>query len=729
MSRIPLVRSQAVDKVTGSSLYPGDLHMDGQVYMQVLFARRAHARILRIDSSAALHLPGVISVLTARDVPVNRYGIEIPDQPLLCGDVARFYGDRIALVVAESEEIADRAVDLIRVGFEDLPILDDPLAALSPGAPLLHPESPDNVLVAYQIEQGDVEAGFARADLILDETYRTGSQEHAYLQPDAGLAWIDEAGRVTVMSAGQWAHDDRRQIAHCLDLPESSVRVLYANIGGAFGGREDLHIQVCLALAALKVRRPVKAVWSREETTIGHPKRHPMIIRHKWGVSRQGKLIAQQIEILADVGAYASTSASVLSTTVMMCSGPYESEHVKVNARGVFTNNLVGGAFRGFGAPQAVFAAEVQMGRLARMLNIDPVELRLRNLIKENSRLATIGSVPPCVTVRETLQAAAFSAGWSKKEGSWVAPALAPASDPNQRRGIGIAVGWKPVGYSLGWQEEASVEVEIQGAIEIESVRVSAPAAEVGQGSHTTICRLVASTLEIPAERVHLCPVDTDGAPSVGPASASRTTLVVGNAALGAAEAALKAWKNEERPATASYTYRAPKTFNFPDLTQAQNATRAATIAVGYVAQAAAIGVDVETGQITIHRLVSAHDVGKAIHPQAVEGQVQGGAIQGLGWATMEDFIVTHGQVLTSELSTYLIPTVLDVPADFETIVLETPSPTGPLGAIGIGEMSLLAVAPAICEALYEATGMWSNEIPLTPERVWRLLQKSTVSR
>ena len=708
----------AVEKVTGKAQFPGDLRMDGQVYMKVLFARRPHARILRIDPAAALELPGVLAVLTAQDVPVNLYGIEIPDQPVLCSDMVRFVGDRIALVVAESEALAAQAAGLVRVEFADLPVVDCPQAAQAPGAPVLHPEKSDNLLVSYQVKTGDLAAGFAQADLILEESYSMGSQEHAYLQPDAGLAWIDELGRVVVHSAGQWAQDDRRQIAQSLGLPEDGVRVLYAYIGGAFGGREDLNLQICLALAAWKVRRPVKAIWSREETTIGHPKRHPMTIRHRWGATRQGKLVAQEIEIVADAGAYASTSASVLSTTVMLCTGPYIAPNVQVNARAIYTNNPVSGAFRGFGAPQAVFAAEAHMTRLAAALGIDPVELRMRNLVAENSRTATAGQLPPGVSARETLEAAALSAGWVQSEGEWRSPAR--QSKPGKLRGVGIAVGWKPIGYSMGWQEQASITIELHGATEIETAIVHSAVADLGQGAHTAICQMAAQALGLPLKLIRLTPADTLSPASIGPTSASRVTMLAGKAVLGAAEAALLAWKNEERPAVATYTYQAPATRDFSTIGD-QGST---AFSLGYLAQAVEIEVDSQTGRISVGRISSAHDVGKAINPQAVIGQVQGGAVQGLGWATFEDFVVQSGQVLTTELSTYLIPTVLDVPAEFEVIIVENPSPLGPWGALGVGEMPLLAVAPAIFAALHDAVGVWCNQIPLTQERVWRCLHE-----
>ena len=710
-----LPRVDAYAKVTGQAVYPGDIFMDGMAHMKTLFARRPHARIAGIDTSQAEALPGVLAVLTAKDVPVNRYGIGISDQPVLCEDVVRFVGDRVALVVAETEEIAALARDLIAVEYEDLPVIDTPEAALAPGAPVIHPEKADNVLASYQVRKGDVAAGFAQAEVIIEETYHLGPQEHAYLQPDAGLAWIDDEGRVVVKSAGQWAHDDRRQIAGSLDLPEERVRVLYAAIGGAFGGREDLTVQIPLALAALKIGRPVKMTWDREETTIGHPKRHPMRIRHKWGAGRDGRLLAQETEIIADAGAYASASDYVLGTTVLLSTGPYEVPNVSIDAKAVYTNNMIGGAFRGFGAPQAVLAAEAQMARLAEALNIDAVELRLRNFLREESLTGTMGLVPPGLSAVETLEAAAGALGWERDDGAWQRPDAQGEVRPGVLRGVGIAAGWKPSGYTLGWLDEATVTIELHGRADIERAVVRLSAAEMGQGVHTIAVQMAAEALGLPLELIELAPVDTAGCPSAGPASASRLALMAGNALRGAAEVALAAWQDEERPALGTYTYHAPPTEDLDP----QTGHGSGAFAIAYLAQAVEIEVDTETGRITVQRLVSAHDVGKAINPQLVVGQIEGGAIQGLGWAVMEEFITQKGQVLTPDLSTYLIPTVLDIPPEFEPLILEGGLPFGPWGATGVGEMPLLAVAPAIVDALHDATGVWCNQIPLTPERVY----------
>ncbi len=714
---IPRVDARA--KVLGSADFPGDLSVPGMVQMKVLFARRPHARIRHVDTGHARSLPGVLAVLTARDVPVNTYGIGEYDQPVLCGDVVRYVGDRVALVIAETEEIAARARSLIRVNYEDLPVIDGPEAALLPGAPLLHPEKGSNVLSSQRIRKGDIEQASRSAEVIIEETYHLGGQEHAYLQPDAGLAWVDPDGCVVVKTTGQWAHDDRRQIAHALALPEDRVRVIYTFSGGAFGGREDVSVHILLALAAFRVRQPVKLVWTREETTIGHHKRHAMRIHHRWGATRDGRLLFQETDILADAGAYASTSTYVLASTLLSSTGPYEVPHVSVDARAVFTNNVTAGAFRGFGVPQAVATAEAQMARLAAVLDIDPVELRLRNLLREGSLTSTQARVPAGLTARETLEAAALAAGWVKEQGKWTRPARPKTVREGVVRGIGIAAGWKNVGYTLGYPEEATASLELHGGAEVEQAVVRLGTAEVGQGTLTTVRQMAAEALDLPLEKVQLISSDTAQVESAGSVSASRMAFMAGNALREAAEAAKEAWRNEDRPAIVTHTYRAPATAALHPETGAG----AGAFAFAYLAQAVELEVDLETGQLAVTRIVSAHDVGKAIHPQIVEGQIEGGVIQALGWATMEDFQMVDGQVRTPDLTTYLIPTSRDVPPICEPIILELLLPLGPWGASGIGEMPFVAVAPAIMDALHDATGIWYNSLPLTPEKVFNGLR------
>ncbi|RME88653.1 MAG: aldehyde oxidase [Anaerolineae bacterium] len=720
----PLPRLDARGKVTGETEYPGDRAMPGMVHMKILFAERPHARVVSIDTAQAEKVPGVLAVFTAKDVPVNEYGLQINDQPVLCGpgsqkeggDIVRFVGDQVALVVAETEAAAAKARDLIRVTYEDLPVVSDPLEAMKPGAPLVHPELGDsNVCVHYKIRKGDVEEGFAKADVIVESEYRTPFQEHAFLQPEAGLAYLDEEGRITVEAAGQWTHTDRKEIAHALGLPEEKVRVIYPAIGGAFGGREDISVQIALALAAWKLQRPVKIIWSRRESIIGHGKRHPMTLRARWGATKDGKLVAAENEIIADAGAYMYTTNKVLGNTTITSTGPYFIPNVKTDVYGVYTNNVPTAAFRGFGAPQGLFMAEMQMNKLAEALGMDPVEFRRRNALKEGDTLGVGTPAPGPVTVRQVLDAAAEKFGWDES-----AKGAMQDEGAVVRRGRGFACGFKNVGFSFGYQENCWARVELHGKAEIEQVVVYHAGAEVGQGTHTVMAQMAAEAVGVPYEKVTMVVSDTAVTGNSGSASASRMTFMAGNAIKGAAEAALKKWQAEERPAIAEYTYLAPKTTPFDK----ETGHSMPNFAYAYAAQAVEVEVDTETGHVRLRRVVSADDVGQAINPALVEGQIEGGVVQAQGYAVLEEFKVQDGRVLTDQLSTYLIPTILDIPEKVESVIVEVPDPIGPWGARGLGELPFLPLAPAVAAAVHDALGVWIDELPLTPERVLRALGK-----
>jgi CO/xanthine dehydrogenase Mo-binding subunit len=723
-------RVDAVGKVTGEALYPGDFNFPNQCYMKILFANRPHAIIHRIDTREAEALPGVIAVFTAKDVPVNEYGLGTPDQPVLCGpgsskpfaDRVRFIGDQVALVVAESEEIAQQARDLIQVDYEDLPVVTDPLAAMQAEAPLLHPDRSSNVFTHYRIRKGDVETGFAQADVVVEGTYRTPAQEHAYLQPEAGVSYIDEEGRYTVVVAGQWAHEDQEQIAHSLGLPPDRIRVIYPAIGGAFGGREDMSVQIVLALAVMRLHergidRPVKIIWSREESIIGHHKRHPFFIHTRWGATHDGKLVAAEVEIVADGGAYIYTSPKVLGNATLMCTGPYKIPNVKVDSYAVYTNNLPTGAFRGFGGPQGAFAAEQQMGKLAESLGIDPVELRMRNLLGEGDLLSVGTPLPKGVSITQVVAKCAEAAGWRQGEHGWYFPGKLQEDAPGQpslKRGIGFACGFKNVGFSFGAPEQSWATVELQGRGEIDRAIVYHAGADVGQGAHTVFAQVAAETLGLPITKIHLVVSDTATSKSSGSASASRMTFMAGNAIKGAALEALEKWRNEERPAIATCQYRPPRTTPLDPETGKSEPN----FAYGYVAEAAEVEVDTETGEIKLLRIICADDVGHAINPQQVQGQIEGAIVQAAGYAIMENFVQKDGQVLTRGLYTYLIPTDLDIPEQIESLILEYPDPIGPYGARGMGGMPYLPLVPTITAAVKNATGVWFDEFPLTPERV-----------
>jgi CO/xanthine dehydrogenase Mo-binding subunit len=735
-------RTDAHVKVTVETLYPGDINKPDQAYMKILFANRPHAIIHRIDTSKAEAIEGVLAVFTAKDVPVNEYGLIMPDQPVLCSpgsakpftDRVRFIGDQVAVVVADSEEIASAACDLIDVNYEDLPVVTDPLEARKDGIELLHPERESNIFCHFRIRKGDIESAFNQADVIVEQEYRTPSQEHAYLQPEAGLGYIDEEGRVTVEAAGQWTHEDQEQIAHALGLPREQVRVIYPAIGGAFGGREDMSVQIVLALAAWRlsqrgINRPVKIIWSREESIIGHHKRHPYVIKAKWGATKEGKIIAAEMEVVADGGAYAYTSTKVLGNATLMCTGPYEIPNVKVDSYAVYTNHIPGGAFRGFGGPQGAFAAESQMNRLAEELQIDPVELRLRNILREGSLLSVGTSLPKGVSLPQVVEECALAAGWQSTNEGWARSAeteqpeifnLVESSEPHIKRGIGVACAFKNVGFSFGFVDECWATVELHGEAEIERVVLRHAGADVGQGAHTIMAQMAAEAVNVPLDKVELLVSDTATSDNSGSVSASRLTFMAGNSIQGAAELALERWGAEERPAIGRYQYLPPKTEPYDP----ETGFCEPNFAYGYVAQAVMVEVDTETGHVRILDVISADDVGKAINPQQIVGQIEGAVVQAAGYAVLEDFSHEDGYVQTQHLSTYLIPTVLDIPDRVHSLILEYPDPRGPWGARGMAEMPFLPLAPAVISAVHQATGVWFNEFPLTPERVLRGLGK-----
>ena len=728
-------RVDALAKVKGEAVFASDMRMPGQAYMKMLMAHRPHAIVKRVDISKAEALPGVLTVLTSEDVPCNEFGYYSYDQPVLCGpsqkpyaDRVRFVGDRVAAVVAETEAIAAAARDLIEIEYEDLPAVFDVEDAMHSSAPVLHPDVGSNLFGHHKLYNGDVEVGFGQADVIVESVLNTPAQEHAFLQTESGLAYMDEEDLVTVITTGQWGVKDRKQIAHALGLDEDQVRVVYPMTGGAFGGREDISVQIIVALAVLKLHRmgnprPVKVVWSREESILGHCKRHPFRIFTRWGATKDGKIVAAEVRLLADGGAYKFTTSIVTSNAVINALGPYEIPNVKVDAYDVYTNNIPRGAFRGFGGPQAVYCAEQMVNKLADVLGMDPVELRMRNLAKEGSLQTTGAPFPPGVTIREVTEACAMGAGWKPTSTGWVlnhSYKKIGRKQPRLRRGLGLACAHKNVGFSYGYPESCTIGIDLYGKEEIERVVIRHGASEVGMGAHTVITQMAAEALCQPMERIELISTDTSQVKDSGSVSASRMTFFIGNAIKEGAEKALEMWANEERPVQLDHTYW-PHQTTTPDPETGQCDPN---VAYAYTAQAAEVIVDMETGQVKVDKIYCAIDVGKAINPQQVVGQIQGGLVQSVGYAVMENFVEKEGKVFTPGLSTYLIPTVLDIPSEMDIMVLEIPDPRGPWGARGLGEVMNMCLAPAVTAAVYDATGIWFDHFPLVPEDVLKLISK-----
>ncbi|NLE83134.1 MAG: xanthine dehydrogenase family protein [Chloroflexi bacterium] len=726
-------RIDAHAKVSGTAKYPGDFAFADQLVMKVLFSGRAHARILSIDTAEAEALEGVVMVLTAKDVPVNEFGLSMYDQPVLSGpgsakegaEIVRFEGDQVCLVIAETKEIAEKALSLIKVEYEDLPVVKTLGEALQENATILHPGRDSNIFHHNKVRFGNVDDGFEQCDVIVEGEYQTPVQEHAYLQPEAGVAFMDEEERITIIVAGQWTHKDQAQTAHALGLPPEKIRVIYPAIGGAFGGREDMSVQIILGLAVMRLHekgidRPVKVVWSREESIVGHAKRHAYTMKAKWGATREGKILAAQCTIWANGGAYAFTSNKVLGNATLLASGPYEIPNVSTDAYAVYTNDVPAGAFRGFGGPQANFMAEMQVNKLAAALEMDPVELRMRNLFQEGSTISMGSVLPEGVTIREVTERCALEAGWTKTEKGWKMPIVPQSENPAIKSAWSLTCGFKNVGFSYGAPENCGATIILEGDEEIEVAKLYHSGAEVGQGAHTVFAQFAAEALELSLEKIHTFYSDTATSLDAGSVSASRMTHMAGNSIIGAAHIAKQKWAEGNRPAMGSFVYRPPQTtpLNPDDGHCYPNFT------YGYVAQAFLVDVDTRTGNVELREVISVDDVGKAINPQLVEGQIEGAVVQAAGYVLIEDWKKKDTLVISDRLSKYLIPTVKDIPIKTRSVILELADPLGPYGARGMGEMPYLPFAAGVLEAVYQATGLWFERFPLTDETVLRGLGK-----
>jgi len=724
-------RFDAIDKVTGKAKYAQDINISGQLTLRCVFAMQAHAIIRTMDVSKALELDGVITILTAKDVPCNEYGVIFNDQPVLCGigssrkyaDHVLYQGDQVALIIAENENIAKQAEKLIVIIYDPLPVISDPQKSIIDSSTIIHREKTSNILCKRNIRTGEVDDAFQRCDVIIESQYRTPTQEHAYLQPEAGIAYMHD-GQIVVNTAGQWAHHDQEQIAHALQIPKERIRVIYSAIGGAFGGKEDISVQIPLALAVqrlheMDIHRPVKMVWSRKESFIGHHKRHPFIIDAKWGATKDGHILAAEMRMLIDCGAYASSSEAVINVASVLSTGPYFIPNTNIDVVGVYTNNIPNGAFRGFGTPQVTFAAEMQINKIAASLGIDPVEIRLRNSIKEGQPSIVGTPLPTGISIERVIRQCARDFGWIETNGKWhrkIYQAKANRGSGKKVTGIGFASGYKSFGIP---PDQCWAIIELHGTEKIENAVVKHGGADLGQGAYSVFKQFAAQALHVSLDIVSVDASDTHTSRNAGSTSASRITFMAGNAIIGAAEKALNNWKAGQRPAIGNFQYKPIQENNGDDA----KADPYQLFGFGYVAEAIRVQVDLETGMIKILDLVCANDVGKAINPQQVEGQMAGSIIQALGYATLENLIQEGGTLRTQGLATYLVPTIMDIPENFKPIIVETPDPLGPYGARGMAEMPFGPVAPAIAAAVHDATGTWIDELPMTPERVINALQ------
>jgi CO/xanthine dehydrogenase Mo-binding subunit len=717
-------RTDAVPKVTGEFAYSSDLHAAGMLWGQTVRSPHAHARILEIDTSAALAMEGVHAVLTQDDVPGQKtYGLEFPDQPVLASDRVRYFGEAVAIVAAEEPEQARRAAAAVRVEYEPLEPVTDPERATEMDP--LHPDRPTmghgyrddprpNVVRSLVIRRGDPDAA---ADVTVEGIYEVGQQDQAFLGPESGIAIPDGEGGIDIHVATQWLHVDRDQVAPCLALEPDQVRIHLAGVGGAFGGREDLSMQIHAALLALRTGRPVKFVYNREESFVGHIHRHPARIWAVHRATREGRLVAVRIRILIDGGAYASSSTAVISNACSFAVGPYAVDNVEIDGLAVYTNNPPCGAMRGFGAVQTCFAAEAQMDSLAAALEIDPIELRLLNALEPGGSLATGQVVTGSLPTREVIRRAAALPVPEPEELPRDAIRL-PGGAGNTtrgegvRRGVGFAVGFKNICYSEGFDDFCTARVVLA---EDGSAEVHCAAAEVGQGVSEVILQV--ARLELGTDDVMLATGSTAQVGSAGSASASRMTWMAAGAVQTACRAALA-----ERELTdgglvdVERVYRHPRTFPL-DPETGQISEGNAHVALALAAMRVVVEVDVDLGLTRVVWIGTAQDVGKALNRQAVEGQIEGGTAQGLGLALMEEIQTRDGAITNASFTDYLIPTFLDMPPVVSELV-EEPEPDAPYGVKGAGEPPTVVSTAAIVAALRDATGRELARVPVRPDDI-----------
>ncbi|HYI74050.1 MAG TPA: molybdopterin cofactor-binding domain-containing protein [Gaiellaceae bacterium] len=717
-------RVDAVPKVTGEFAYSSDLHAAGMLWGYTVRSPHAHARIVDVDVSEALTLPGVHAVLTHADVPGQRtYGLEFADQPVLAFERVRYFGEAVAIVAAEEPEQARRAAAAVRVEYEPLEPVIDPERATEMEP--LHPDRPTmghgyrddprpNVVRSILIRRGDPDAA---ADVSVEGVYEIGQQDQAFLGPESGIAIPDGEGGVDIHVATQWLHVDRDQVAPCLGLDPEQVRIHLAGVGGAFGGREDLSMQIHAALLALRTKRPVKIVYNREESFVGHIHRHPARIRAEHRATRDGRLVAVRMRILVDGGAYASSSTAVISNACSFAVGPYVVDNLEVEGLAVYTNNPPCGAMRGFGAVQTCFAAEAQMDTLAAALDIDPIELRLLNALETGGTLATGQVVTGSLPTRDVIRRAA-ALGPPEPEDLPREAIRLPGGAGNTtrgegvRRGVGFAVGFKNICYSEGFDDFCTARVVLA---ENGSAEVHCAAAEVGQGVSEVILQV--ARLELGSDDVTLASGSTVSVGSAGSASASRMTWMAAGAVQTACRAALQ---ERERagggPVDVERVYRHPRTFPL-DPETGQITEGNAHVALALAAMRVVVEVDVELGLTRVVWIGTAQDVGKAMNRTAVEGQIEGGTAQGLGLALMEEIQTRDGAITNASFTDYLIPTFLDMPPVVSELV-EEPEPDAPYGLKGVGEPPTVVSTAAIVAAVRDATGRALTRVPVRPDDI-----------
>ncbi len=744
------LRPDAVEKVTGEAIYTDDLQFDGMLYARVRRAMVPHAFLKSLDVSRARALPGVVSVLTAEDIPAeHNHGLVIYDWPVMVGlgERIRYVGDALAIVAAETQAIADAAVELIEAEFDLQPVISGPVQARQEGVPQIHAKG--NQLKHIKVRKGDMQAGFADSEIILEHIFHTPTTDHAFMEPECSIAVPMPDGRMEIHVGSQIPYQDREQVARVMGWPESRVRIVGELMGGGFGGKEDIAGQIHAAMLANVTQRPVKLLFDRHESLLVHPKRHATQIRVKVGAKKDGRLVAVESELYGDTGAYASLGDKVMTRATTHSAGPYDIPHVRADCYAMYTNNPPSGAFRGFGVTQSAFAVESMMDMLAEKVRVDPVQLRRMNALQVGSITNTGQLLRESVGLTECIDK--VDAEMRRLNADPFQPRRDPEM-PHLVRAWGFAAAYKNTGLGGGAPDISGAEVELyeDGMFEVRS-----SAAEMGQGLVSVMRMIVAEEFQVPAGQVRVLVMDTDLTPNGGPTTASRQTFVTGNASRHAARTlreaitAALAEKYDVRPGQirfeggrvhanghsisfaevarefkasgqhprALYEYEAPKT-------QPLGTGGDMHFAFSFAAQAAEVEVNTVTGEVRVLRVISANDVGAAINPLGLQGQVEGGVMMGIGNCLTEEFILSEGHVVTDRLARYRMPGIMLTP-EITSFIVEHPSAEGPYGAKGVGEVCTIPTTPAITNAIYNAVGVRVDSLPVDQEKISAALGSS----
>ena len=745
------LRPDGVEKVNGKAIYTDDLVFDGMLYAKVRRAMIPHGFLKRLDISKAKALKGVAAVLTANDIPgEHNHGLVIYDWPVMVGvgERVRYVGDAIAIVAAETQEIAEQASALIEAEFDPQPVITNPVQARQEGVPQIHEKG--NLLKHIKVRKGDMEQGFGESDVILEHTFHTPIYDHAFIEPECSIAVPSPDGRMEIYCGSQIPYQDRTQVARALGWEESRVRIVGQLMGGGFGGKEDIAGQIHAAMLAHATERPVKLLFDRHESLLVHPKRHATQIRVKMGAKKNGRLVAVETELYGDTGAYASLGEKVMTRATTHSAGPYDVPHVRADCYAMYTNNPPAGAFRGFGVTQSAFAVESMIDMLAEKLNIEPVELRRMNALRVGSITNTGQELRESVGLMECIDK--VSSAMCQVSGLSLddifKPHPAPGT-PHLIRSWGFAAGYKNTGLGGGAPDISNAEVELydDGKFEVRS-----SSAEMGQGLVTVMQTIVAEEMAVQPNQVRVLVMDTDLTPNGGPTTASRQTFVTGNASRYAAKTlrdaitATLAEKYDVRPEQirfengivhanghsmtyaevakemkamgqhprALYEYEAPKT-------QPLGTGGDMHFAFSFGVQAAEVEVNKLTGEVRVLKVISANDVGMAVNPLGLQGQVEGGVMMGLGNCLTEEFIMDNGYVVTDRLARYRVPGIMLTP-EITSIIVEHPVAAGPYGAKGVGEISSIPTTPAITNAIYNAVGVRVDKLPVDQELIARAI-------